>query len=418
MSNDYIMDRVDISKQRPLSRSSRAIRLDTMSSLSEVASMESTMADYKPMPIDWVAARGFRSFRDLKRLLLGQINLLIGPNGVGKSNLLMLLDFLAAIFNGRLQHYVRKMGGTEHLLHFGSSTTHAIEIEVSLGGGSNSYSVQLELAEGDTLFVSREKAKFSGNRPKREAPFELDARPHSTEATISDIDHAKGQHPALQFVRNHIARWGVFHFDGTTRLATLRSTSTLGRPQPLVPDGSNLATFLYYLKHSHTMAYSQILRTVQVSAPFVKDFVLVPFGEGESSVRLNWAHAESNEVLDASTLSNGIVHLLYLSTLLLQPIHCMPSTILIDEPELSLHPLPLNMVGGLVRSAAAYGPQLILSTQSSSLLDGFDPNHVLVANRVSGETQISRIDQDKVTDFGQDYSLGELWEMNAFGGRP
>lgn len=392
--------------------------MDSTHAPSVVAPADSLVAERESLPIDWVTVHGFRSFRALEKLELGQINLMIGPNGAGKSNFLKLLSFVGAIFAGRLQHYVRKVGGAHHLLHYGANTTRAIEIEISLGGGSNNYFIRVEPTSDGSVFVASERALFAGTPPDSSSPFELNTTHDSAEAAVSNTDLASNRHPALEFIRSHISRWEVCHFQSTDSFAPLRDTSTQGPSQYLSPDGSNLAGFLYCLKQYHETAYSLIRRTVRVSAPFLEDFVLEPFGEHESSIRLKWKHVESREVFDVSALSDGTLRLIALSALLLQPTNYMPSTILLDEPEAGLHPLALNMVGGLIRSTAAVGPQLIVSTQSSRFLDGFDPNDVLVANRVSGETQISPINQDDIADSLQDHSLGELWEMNAIGGRP
>ena len=91
--------------------------------------------------------------------------------------------------------------------------------------------------------------------------------------------------------------------------------------------------------------------------------------------------------------------------------------VLLDEPELGLHPCAIEMLASLIRQAAM-NAQVIVSTQSSLLLDHFDPEDVLVANRINGGTQISRLESGELKNWLEDYSLGQLWEKNEFAGRP
>jgi predicted ATPase len=106
-----------------------------------------------------------------------------------------------------------------------------------------------------------------------------------------------------------------------------------------------------------------------------------------------------------------------LSTLFLQTQMGRSSVILVDEPELGLHPYAIEILSALIRQASAT-TQVIVSTQSSLLLDHFEPEDVLVADRVDGGTQLTRLTSPRLTKWLEDYSLGQLWEKNEFGGRP
>jgi predicted ATPase len=160
-----------------------------------------------------------------------------------------------------------------------------------------------------------------------------------------------------------------------------------------------------------------IVRTVQQVAPFFDDFLLQPRGLESTDIRLEWRHKKSDQYFDASSLSDGRLRFIALATLFLQPEEFRPSIILVDEPELGLHPYAIEVLAALVRQASV-STQVIVSTQSSLLLDHFQPEDVLVADRVDGGTQLKRLEPEPLAKWLEDYSLGQLWEKNEIGGRP
>ncbi len=183
------------------------------------------------------------------------------------------------------------------------------------------------------------------------------------------------------------------------------------------PMAQNLAAFLYYLREKHEASYSLIQRTVQRIAPFFDNFQLEPLNLRPDDIKLEWRHTRSDQYFDASSLSDGTLRFIVLATLFLQPQKHLPSAILVDEPELGLHPYAIEVLASLIRQASVY-TQVIVSTQSSLLVDHFDPENVLVANRVDGGTQVTRLDSAPLEQWLAEYSLGQLWEKNELGGRP
>jgi predicted ATPase len=197
----------------------------------------------------------------------------------------------------------------------------------------------------------------------------------------------------------------------------MRKTAQLDDNEYLRADGSNLAAFLYLLQEESAESYSLIRRTVQMVAPFFDDFRLRPNPLQPETIKLEWRHRDSDLYFDASTLSDGTLRFIALATLFLQPIEYRPSTILVDEPELGLHPHAIGTLAALMRQVSAE-TQVVVSTQSSLLLDYFVPEEVLVAERVNGGTQIHRLEPEPLAMWLADYSLGQLWEKNEIGGRP
>jgi predicted ATPase len=104
-----------------------------------------------------------------------------------------------------------------------------------------------------------------------------------------------------------------------------------------------------------------------------------------------------------------------LTTALLQP--NPPSTIIIDEPELGLHPYAVEILAELI-AATAKKTQLIISTQSPSLVDYFEPGNIVVVNRKDGASVFNRLNKDALSSWLNDYSLGELWRKNIVTGGP
>jgi predicted ATPase len=309
---------------------------------------------------------------------------------------------------------VIEAGGAEKVLHFGSKTTEQIYLRLSFNQEVNQYDIRLTPAQDYGLYPSWENA-FFWDKVRYEQPFatRLMSREQGREAGISDpqLDGTAG------WVRRHLGGWRLYHLHDTSQSSPMRKTAKVDDNSYLRPDGSNLAAFLYYLQQKHPTSYSLIRRTIQRVTPFFDDFKLDPLRLKPDDIKLEWTHTNSDQYFDASSLSDGTLRFIALATLLLQPKEYLPSMILVDEPELGLHPYTIEMLASLIRQASE-STQVIASTQSSLLLDHFDPEDVLVANRVRGGTQIARLEHPQLKEWLEDYSLGQLWEKNEFAGRP
>lgn len=363
--------------------------------------------------LDYITIKGFKSIAHLERLALEPINVLIGPNGSGKSNFIGVFSFLRAVRSGKLRDFVMSAGGADRLLHFGSRTTSALAIDVSFEQGRNRYEIVLAAGGADDLYPREETTTYTSERTNRCRRKELS--PNNGEAGIS-VSPKRSQ-TINGYIRRHLDSWRLHHFHDTSPTSPIRKTADVHDNRVLRPDGSNLAAFLFYLQQKHRHSYDLIRRTVQRVAPFFDDFILEPQALNEDKIRLEWRHKGADAYFDASSLSDGTLRFIALASLLLQPVGLRPSVILLDEPELGLHPYAITMLASLVRQASAH-TQVILSTQSSLLLDHFDPGDVLVADRKDGGTTLTRLDANRLEHWLRDYSLGQLWEKNELGGRP
>ena len=211
--------------------------------------------------------------------------------------------------------------------------------------------------------------------------------------------------------------WVAYHFHDTSRASPMKKLGDLYDNRALRTDGSNLAAFLFFLQSIHPESYRTIRRTVQMVAPFFDDFDLAPQSLNPEKILLEWRHKGSDSYFNAASLSDGTLRFIALATVLLQPQRLRPSVILLDEPELGLHPYAITLLASMVKRAAV-DSQVIMATQSPTLLDHFEPEDVIVTNRVNGEAIFERLDPQRYSVWLEDYSMGELWEKNEIGGRP
>ena len=331
-----------------------------------------------------IAIKGFKSFGDETEVPLGQLNVLIGANGSGKSNFLGAFAFLQAVSSGDLDRYVAREGGADQILHFGSRRTEELSMRATFAD-SDWYELRFMYGDGDYLYVGKPRFSDMGAR-RRNVVDRLDA-------------------------------WHCYHFLDTSRHSRMKKTGKLDDNRILRSDGANLAAFLYFLQKKHERAYDDIRNAVQLVAPFFEDFLLEPRRLEPDSIRLLWKHRVSDGHFDASSLSDGTLRFMALAALLLQPKELRPTVVAIDEPELGLHPLAIAALASMLQVASGE-TQVVLSTQSSALVDRFEPEDILVADRAGGQTRIRRLEAQKLRGWLDDYSLGQLWEKNELGGHP
>jgi len=362
--------------------------------------------------LDSITVEGFKSIASIQSLELGPINVLIGANGSGKSNFIGVFSFLNALRQGRLQRYVTRAGGADRIMHFGSRTTGSLRFHLSFDHRVNQYEVLLQATDTDELHTGRETVSYSekGTFPG----------PHA-ESLMGRRGEAGISRPASGGVRwhvqNHLNSWRLYHFHDTSSASPLRKTADVDDNRFLRMDGSNLASFLHLMRQRYEENYRLIRGTVRLVAPFFEDFLLEPSALNQDRIRLEWRHRGTDAYFDVSSFSDGTLRFIALATLMLQPEELRPSVILLDEPELGLHPYAITLLASLVKLASVES-QVILATQSPVLLNHFEPEDVLVTDRLRGQTVFTRLDAESLSIWLEDYNLGQLWEMNEFGGRP
>ena len=364
--------------------------------------------------LDHITIKGFRSLARIEKLRLNDVNVLIGANGSGKSNFVEAFSFLRALREANLQRYVAEAGGASQLLHFGAARTTEVSFRVSLNDEVDQYEITLVATDSDGLRPVSEAAYYWSDKQEYATPYKEDLTGGGVEAQIGS-EYLPEQ--VAQVLQQCLGTWSKYQFDDTSRRSAIRLTADVNDNRRLRTDGSNLAAFLYLLKEKHQDSLDVIQRTVRLVAPFFDSFILEPDALNENKIRLQWRHRGSDAFFDAAALSDGTLRFIALSTLFLQPGDLRPSIVLLDEPELGLHPYAIAVLSSVIKSVSME-TQVLLATQSSTLLDHFEPSDVLVAERVDGSTRLNRLDVDRLESWLRRYSLGQLWEKNEIGGRP
>lgn len=359
-------------------------------------------------PLEEITLIGYKSIRELQAFQLRpDLNVLIGANGSGKTNFIRFFELLGHIMdpNKGLQNYISERGRADAFLFRGAKTTP--EFKAHLKFGSNEYKFTLRAAADRSLFFAQESAPFEGPYYGR---TENDQGSGHLESKLAQN---KFRSKSEQWVVDTIQDWRVYHFHDTSLLAPVMGLSNIIDYEVLHTNAANLAPFLLHMAQTEPDHYSQIEEVVRQVAPFFGTFDLREVTPGQT--QLLWKDRYSDLVYYPHQLSDGTLRFICLATLLLQPNPA--STLIVDEPELGLHPFAIKLLTSLLYEAAERA-QLIVSTQSSLLLDELTPEQVIVVNHRNGETLLERQDSDQLQAWLAEYTLGQLWEKNELGGQP
>ena len=370
--------------------------------------------------INRITIRGFKSILALDDFKLRPLTVLIGPNGSGKSNLLAAFRMLSALAQGRFQLFVRKEDGPDALLFGGRKRTATICTKVVFDGGRYCYELTAEPA-GDILVIRNERLDAPGLRAEEETSF---GAMTGTAATYegpggfseSLLSNASIQDAFPTRLVSEIQRWRVFHFQDTSREAPVRNSVAVRDNLCLRENGGNLAPFLRHLKERYPESHRRIVEAVRLAAPFLDGFVHRE-DPGER-MELEWFHRDvgRDTPFGPRQLSDGTLRYICLATLLNQPEHLQPDPIIVDEPELGLHPYALALLAETLKQASS-NRQIIVSTQSADLVSELAPEDVVTVERRDGESSFERLDGERLAEWLEEYTLGDLWRMNVVGGQ-
>lgn len=369
--------------------------------------------------LDGITVLGFKSIRALEDFELRPLNFMIGSNGAGKSNFLNLFRMLAELADRRLQLFIRGEGGPDALLFGGRRRTPSLGVALNFDSGSCRYRFSLEPAANAMAFGAEHIRPGVADYLDSAAPGTRTSSQFGTawggghsEARLTDIGRGK----FVAEVLPQMKQWRVFHFQDVSRMAQVRFLSKARDNLRLKSDAGNLAPFLTFLDKRYPESYRRIVETVRLAAPFIWDFV--HRRDDGNDVELEWREVNDPETVRGPfQLSDGTLRFICLATLLLQPPHLQPNPILIDEPELGLHPYALTLLAEMLQQASE-SCQVIVSTQSADLISHFAPEDVVVVDRKGLESVFQRLESKRLSDWLKEYTLGELWNMNILGGRP
>lgn len=354
-----------------------------------------------------IKLEGYRSIQSLD-LSLSPLNILIGSNGAGKSNFISFFKFMNKLVDKEMQLHVRaQLNGADRTLFFGRKTTEKMVIDLHFR--PNGYRAELVPTTDDTLVFAKEAALFYADELRYLGGTQ--AYPLAGAGALESKLPAAGTLSPSEHVAGYLQDWKVYHFHDTSDTAKVKTAYNIFGANRLMPQGENLAAFLYGIRN--TPAYTHIVRTIQRVAPFFQDFIFEP--EPNFMIRLRWKHKGSEDYFDATMLSDGTLRFICLVTLLLQP--RLPTIILLDEPELGLHPFAMQLLASLMRSASEK-TQIIASTQSVTLANQFSWEDFVVVDQVDNASVFRRLQETEVAAWLDHYKLGDVWEMNVLGGTP
>ena len=354
-------------------------------------------------------------------LELRDTNVLIGANGAGKSNLISFFRLLNSLCSGHLQAFIgEELGGANSALHFGAKRNREIEAKLTFAGktGENRYRMRLAYGAGDRLLFLDEDIQYRKNDSSWEtAPvYSLGAGHFESllRGAKKDVGGRELPKSTPGVIHHLMANWRVFQFHDTSRTARIKQPFYADNKDYLWPDAGNLAAFLLFLRETAPLTYQAVIETIRRVLPAFSDFVLSPHPTTRNVV-LNWSHRGSDEVFGPHQLSDGSLRFMALATLLLQT--APPPLILLDEPELGLHPFGVEILAALLRSASKVS-QVVLSTQSVTLANQFRPQDIVVVDHVEGASRFRRLEESDFSDWLADYGIGDLWAKNLLGGTP
>jgi len=361
--------------------------------------------------------KGFKSIRSLVDFELTNLNVLIGSNGAGKSNFIDFFRLLRAMMKlplpdlsiSTLKTYIAKGGGSDAFLFNGPKVTKQIEVKMLFG--INGYRFDLAPTAEETFFIVNESRLYVGG----ESGWWTMGSGQQTPELLAEIDEkgVSGHRSIASYIYDSIFSWRIYHFHDTSANAPVRRSEVVDDCEYLRFDAANIAPFLLNLQQNHVKIYQHIIETIRLVTPFFDDFILKL--DANEKVRLRWRQKGSDYPLTAHHLSDGTLRFICLTTALLQP--KPPSTFIIDEPELGLHPYAIEILAELIK-ATSKKEQLVISTQSPALVDCFKPEDIVVVNRKDGASTFQRLNSDELSSWLKDYSLGDLWRKNIVLGGP
>ena len=372
--------------------------------------------------IESVKIQGFRSLKDVELNNLPNAAVLIGPNGSGKSNFIRFFDMLSSMLSSSrlLGEFVARQGGADDQLFGGNARTSRMVAEISMRAthGKDDYRFALTYGHPDRLFFTEEAFRFTGSNRAvdsgwqylesghREANLVLAAQPPDFLPVFQSIIATV----IVRLLRN----CAVYQFHDTSGSSKFKQGWDVGDKYQLLSHGGNLAAVLYRLEQEDIRRYELICYQIGRVLPGFERFVIE---EQYGKVILRWKAKWSDKIIEAHLTSDGSLRFFALVTLLNLPPEMLPDVILLDEPELGLHPAAIALLGGMIKSLSTQ-KQVIVATQSPLLVDNFNLDEIFVLELKEGETKVTRPKEEELRHWLEEYSTGELWQKNLLGGRP
>ena len=354
---------------------------------------------------------GFRSLADVDLCNLRDANVLVGANGAGKSNFIRFFEMLNWMLRSRLGEFIGTRGGADDQLYSGKSVTPGMDAQLALRteAGRIDYRFALTHAHPDR-FVFSDEAFRSIVTPAADAPWQHVAcgQPEAAIVDIAQGSPSQGVNPTIAGVIAHFLRnCSVHQFHDTSDTSDFRKPCDIADNNCLRTHCGNLAAVLHRLEQEDLGRFELICRHIRRVLPMFDRFRIV---ESHGQVSLRWTAVGMDKTYGAHVTSDASLRFFALVTLLNLPPEMLPSVLLLDGPDLGLHPAAVTLVGGMIKSLAA-DRQIIVATQSPLLVDAFDLEEIMVLELADGRTTFTR---PEAADFGRwledGYTTGEIWQ--------
>ena len=362
--------------------------------------------------LDYIKISGYKSIKEID-LKLTPINILIGSNGAGKSNLISFFKMLHTIFNKQLQRFVIEEKA-DNLLHFSRKVTENLYGKLIFSGdnrNNNAYWFRLGQTKTGGLYIEEEGSGYNVSKSE-------DYHNYFTKSNLEESNVPGSNFFRDKYLKDYLSNLQIYHFHDTSSTSLLRKECDIEDNFYLKSDGRNLPAFLYYLKKEHHTVFKRITKTIQSVAPYLDHFIIKPSRLNKSEVELRWADKDDlDSNFSAYQFSDGTLRFIALTTVLMQP--DPPSVIIIDEPELGLHPFAITKLAGMMKSVASRGTQVIIATQSADIVNHFDAEQVITVDHFNGQSKFNRLKSEELSQWLDEYSIGDLWQRNIIkGGQP
>ena len=367
-----------------------------------------------PNRIDSLDLKGFRSLADVQIDNVPNPMVLLGANGAGKSNILRFLQMLAETYQGRLAQFVLRQGGAGDQLFGGEERTRQINACASFHTalGFNELSFTLAPASEDRLAIANEVLHFKPHDGR--GGLHLGPYPSGIESTFYRVCHSPKSDWRAKAAVDALGDCLFYQFHDTSDDAPIKRRWDVQDNHRLLEHGGNLAAVLLHLRENDVARYNLIRRHIRRVLPEFDDFEIgVTYGKS----LLRWRAKTTKQTFGGHLTSDGSLRAFCLITLLNLPDELLPSIVLLDEPELGLHPFAVSLVSHMVK-ALARERQVIVATQSPYFVDAFSLDEIVVLAMRDGKTLAKRFADGDFSHWLEEHSTGELWWMNLLGGYP
>lgn len=370
-----------------------------------------------PNAIESVSVKGFRSLAEMEIKGLSRgASVLIGANGSGKSNLLRFIEMMGWMIDlRRLREYVARHGGADAQLFGGRKATPEIkaQVDVRTADGRVGYRFALECTTGDRFVFAEEAYHVAKSDKPADVPWERIKDSGYIEARVAESTDGEGTRPEVaRALVGLLRRCPIHQFHDTSFDSRMKVGWDSTDSERLRGDGANLASVLSLLEREDKPRFELICRYIGLAVPAFDRFEIK---EEYGKVQLRWKHTDMDKTVGAHMTSDGTLRFFALVTLLNLPAEMLPGVLLLDEPELGLHPAAISLIGSMI-DVAAMDRQVIVAAQSPLLVDNFRLDEIVVLELEKGRTTVRRLDEAEYGQWLDEYSTGELWQKNVLGG--